>query len=251
MKHPFLYYRFLKIAICLLFLVFITNLNAQASYKITYHISETISSTPREEMEPRIRQVSEQISAYAENVHYTLIANNDYSYFELEESLGKVRSSPHENMLYTMAKLAPSFNKAVYANYNEDSIVFIRNLAARDYTVKRGFYDFDWQIEEETKPILGLEARKAKGNYIHPSTHEEMEVEAWFIPSITLQSGPDIFMGLPGLIAEVHLKQAVVTAIKIESNSKTEIKKINDAKAMSQQELEELIIDLTGKYIDN
>lgn len=251
MKHPSLYHRILKVAIWVLFLVFITNLNAQASYKITYHISETIPNTPREEMEPRIRQLSEQINAYAENVHYILVANNEYSYFELEESLGKARSSHHDNMLYTMAKLAPSFNKEVYANYIEDSIVFIRNLAASDYTVKRDFYDFDWEIKEDTKQILGLEARKANGNYIHPSTHEEMKVEAWFVPSISLQSGPDIFMGLPGLIAEVHLKQAVVTAIKIESNSKTEIKKINDAKAMSQKELEELIIDLTGKFIDN
>lgn len=248
---PFLYHHFLKIAMWVLFLVCATNLHAQASYKITYHTSETIPSTPREEMRPQIRQLSEQISAYAENVHYTLIANNEQSYFELEEGLGKAGNSPHENMLYAMAKLAPSFNKELYADYTEDHIVFIRNLAASDYTVKRDFYDFDLQIKEETKQILGLEARKAKGNYIHPSTHEELEVEAWFIPSITLQSGPDIFMGLPGLIAEVHLKQAVVTAIKIEPNSKTEIKKINDAKAMSQQELEELIIDLTGKYIDN
>lgn len=251
MKFPSLHHCFFKIVLCVFFLVFITDLNAQASYKITYHISETIPSIPREKMEPRIRQVSEQINAYAKNVHFILRINNNHSFFEMENSLDKTNDSYHDKMLFSMARTAPSFNKEVYADYNESSIVFIRNLATKDYTVKRDFYDFNWQIEEETKQILGLEARKAKGNYIQPSTHEEMDVEAWFIPTISLQSGPDIFMGLPGLIAEVHLKQAVVTAIKIESNSNLEIKKIKDSKAMSQQELEELIIDLTEKYLDN
>lgn len=251
MKIPTLHFRFFKIFFCVFLLVPITSSYAQTSYKITYHISEIISSTPREKMEPKIRQLSNQVDAYAENVHYTLIAKNDHSYFELEQSLGKARYSNHEETLYAMAELFPSFNKRVYADYNENTIVFIRNLAGMDYTVKRDFYDFNWQIKEDAKQILGLEARKAEGNYIHPSTHKEMEIEAWFIPSISLQSGPDIFMGLPGLIAEVHLEQAVVTAIKIEPNAKIEVKKIDDTKAMSQQELEELIIDLTGKFIDN
>ena len=56
-------------------------------------------------------------------------------------------------------------------------------------------------------------------------------------------------MGLPGLIAEVNLKGAVVTAKNIEQCDDLEIEKIDDSKAMTQKEYEDLISRLNKKFI--
>ncbi|MCF6295088.1 MAG: GLPGLI family protein, partial [Flavobacteriaceae bacterium] len=108
-----------------------------------------------------------------------------------------------------------------------------------------------WIIKDGNKKILGFDAKKAEGNYYDPVTNRELKVEAWFIPSIPIQSGPDIFMGLPGLIAEVDLKGAVITVKKIETNQNLEIEKLDDSKAITQQEYEDIIKNLTKKFIDD
>ena len=56
-------------------------------------------------------------------------------------------------------------------------------------------------------------------------------------------------MGLPGLIAEVYFKGAVVTAKNIEQCDDLEIEKIEDSKAMTQKEFEDLISRLTQKFV--
>jgi GLPGLI family protein len=116
--------------------------------------------------------------------------------------------------------------------------------------VKRKYFDFNWVLKEENKNILGYNAKKAVGKYFDPVLKKEIEVQVWFIPSIPLQSGPDIFMGLPGLIAEVDLPRAVVKAKKIETNDALNIKKVDDSEAMSQEEFEEVIGNLNKRFED-
>lgn len=251
MTFPYLAFNFLKIVLCVFFLGVIPNLHAQTSYKVTYYISEIKLQGSIDNLDEKGKRFTNQIIEHAKDVNYILIANNNNSYFESEDVLGKESDSPQKNILSRMAKRFASFNKKVYANHNEDNIVFVRNLVNQDFTVKRDYFDFNWVLKEETKKILGFDAKKAEGNYYDSVKNEELKIEVWFIPSIPLQSGPDIFMGLPGLIAEVNLKGAVVSAKKIEPNVNLEIEKVDDTKAMTQQEYENLIKRLTKKYIDD
>ncbi len=233
------------------FLVSTLNLYAQTSYKVTYNISEIKLQGSIDNLDEKGKRITKQVSDKAKDVHYTLISNKDSSYFQLENTLRKESDSPLDDMLSRMAKRFPSFNKKVYTNHNENTIIFVRNLINQDFLVERDCYDFNWIIRDESKKILGLVAKKAEGNYYDPVTNEELKVEAWFVPSIPLQSGPDIFNGLPGLIAEVNLKGAVVSVISMEPNMILKIEKMDAAKAMTQEEYENLIINLTKKYIDN
>ncbi len=230
-------------------LVSTPNLYAQTSYKVTYNISEIKLQGSIDNLDEKGKRITKQVAARAKEVHYTLISNNENSYFQLEEVLKKESDSPLDNMLSKMAMRFPSFNKEVYTNNN--SIVFVRNLANKDFLVKRDLYNFNWAIKDESKNILGFVAKKAEGNYYDPIIDEELKVKAWFIPSIPLNSGPDIFNGLPGLIAEVNLKGAVVSVKSIERNTVLKIQEIDTSKSMTQKEYEDLIINLTKKHIDN
>lgn len=249
----FLYFRYcaLKVVLCIFFLVSISNIYAQITYKVTYFISDIKLQGSIDNLDERGKNFTKQVIARAKDVNYILIANQNESYFELENILKKENDAPVESLLSRTAQRFASFNKKIYANYNKNSIIFIKNLVNQDFIVKCSAIGFNWVIKNDTKKILGFDAKKAEGSYYYPVTSEELKVEAWFIPSIPLQSGPDIFMGLPGLIAEVSLKGAVVTVKKIESNLNLKINKIDDSNAMTQEEYKDLINRLTKKFIDN
>lgn len=103
----------------------------------------------------------------------------------------------------------------MYVDYKDNSLVFSRNLAGKYYVVKKNeFYNFKWDIKKETKIIAGLKAQKAIGIYYDIFFGKERIIIAWFIPSIPIPAGPDIYFGLPGLVGEVQLRKAIV---KIES----------------------------------
>lgn len=250
----FLYMRYstLKVVLCLFFWGIIPSLYAQTTYKVTYYIAEPKIQGPTDDrLDEKSKQLIKQVEAYAKKVNFILIATQDESYFEQEDILKKENDSPLELILLEMAVDFPSFNERVYANHKEDSIIFVEKLVNQDFTVKRGRFDFNWIIKDDNKKILGFDAKKAEGNYYDPVTNKELKVEAWFIPSIPLQSGPDIFMGLPGLIVEVNLKGALVTVKKIDTNLNLDIEKVDDSKAMTQQEYKDLINRLNKKFIDN
>ena len=177
--------------------------------------------------------------------------NKAYSYFEAKQALKKENESSLKKFLTRMAKRFTKFNEKVFVNKKKDSLIFVKNLVDKDFKVKRSNYDFNWIIKDKTKMILNFKAKNAIGSYYYPITNQKFEIQAWFLPSIPLQSGPDIFMGLPGLIAEVNLNGTVVKLEKIEKTKSSAIKKLDDSEAMTQKEFEDLISRLTKKFIDN
>jgi GLPGLI family protein len=250
MTYLFLHYRTLKIFLCIILFSSVSSLFSQTNYKVTYYISEIKLHGSIDNLDEKGKRFTEQVINRAKDVNYILTTSKNYSYFEWEDVLSKINESSLENMQLILAKRFASLNDKVYTNHKNDSIVFYRNLGGQNYVVKQKSYAFNWVITKDNKKILGLETMKAEGNYYNALNNEESKVEAWFIPSIPVNSGPDIFNGLPGLIAEINLQGAVITIKKIEPKTNIEIEKVDDSKAMSQQEYESLISSLTKKMED-
>ena len=87
--------------------------------------------------------------------------------------------------------------KSVYKNLKtKETKKFINNFQ-KLFSIKIE-EELVWNIENETKVILGMDAQKATTNY------GGRKWIAWFATEISLQEGPYIFQGLPGLITEIY-----------------------------------------------
>lgn len=238
------------VAFCMCFLGIIPGLHAQATYKVVYNV-EPILATSLNDKSEATKDIIKKIIDYAENLNYVLLVNQQESSFEEEEFLIKGSENPLENIYLRGARNIIPFNEMTYVNFKSNYIIFFKNLLDKDFIVRRGVYHFNWEIKDVKKKILGFEAIKAEGQYYDPVTDEDLKVEAWFIPAIPLQSGPDIFIGLPGLIGEINLKKIIIKAKKIETNPQLKIIKPKEDKALNQKEYEELMANLRRKFITN
>ncbi|MCF6296118.1 MAG: GLPGLI family protein, partial [Flavobacteriaceae bacterium] len=163
-------YSALKVVLCLFFLGIIPSLYAQTAYKVTYYIAEPKMQGSLDNLDEKGKHFTKQVIARAKDVNYILIANQDESYFEREDILRIESDSPFEHILLRTAQRFVSFNERIYANHKEDSIIFVKKLVNHDFTVKRGYFNFNWIIKDDNKKILGFDAKKAEGNYYNPVT---------------------------------------------------------------------------------
>lgn len=88
-----------------------------------------------------------------------------------------------------------------YVSNKKDRIVNI--VRSDDYSkmrlmIKDSLPDVDWEIQKESKSILGYRCTLATGEF------RGRVYEAYFTEQIPLSSGPFKFKGLPGLILEIY-----------------------------------------------
>lgn len=229
-------------------LFYILNITAQseATFKITYKTQPILQDSldgKSEQMKTIVNEIIDQ----AKKTKYTLVTNQKEASFRKEEMMSKGDRNPYEKIFKEGANRFTGFHEKLYSNNQDSEIVFKQNLAGQELVVKRDFYDFKWQIKKASQFILGLSTKKAEGVYYNPITGNSYEIIAWFAPSIPIKTGPDIYNGLPGLILELELPKAVITAETIEESQKLEIKKVSVKDALSQKEYEKLISELNKK----
>lgn len=76
-----------------------------------------------------------------------------------------------------------------------------------------------WEIQDETKTILGFKVQKAIAkDHPHSGIRNKGTIEygyaiAWFAADIPIGSGPDRFWGLPGLILELSFSERTLVYI--------------------------------------
>lgn len=231
-------------------LMFTMPIFSQDGYNVSYFISRTTPHGSIDNLSTQAKQMAQKLLDAAKSVRYTLTINEKSSYFSADDFFSIGESTSLDQIYFDLAKKTTLFNKEIYSNYSNKQMTFVKDLVDKDFIVKTDLIDFKWKLINEEKTIANLNAYKAVGTYFDPIKNKEAVVIAWYVPSIPISGGPDIFMGLPGLIAEVELKGAIVTVEKLEEIKNLEINKIDDSKAMTSNEYHNLIKNLTGKFID-
>ena len=239
-------------------LFFTINFYSQKNYKIIYKIDpinllENNESYSRNKS-VKITKIIKGVIKETKKRRFILIANSEASYFLEKKKINTDFENKSNELFSRLSKLITAFNEKVYTNYNNQNLFFTRSLLGTNYNVyKETFYNFNWNITEEEKIINGLKALKAIGSYHDIIRGKDFEIIAWFIPSIPIPAGPDIYLGLPGLVGELHLSRAIVTIDSVELTSE-KLEKPEFDNALTYKEYEDFVSkgnEKIDEYIEN
>lgn len=176
---------------------------------------------------------------------FELIQKDTISEFYLSKDLNK-SVSEDKNFKYH-----GSFNSSGYSGiiYQTPSMVYVYNEFHKLFSYET-FYK-DWKITTEEKLIDGRKCYKAIGTYsvYYKDLVFNHALVAWFCPELPYSYGPKGYGGLPGLILELKIRNAVFIASKIEIGEITDIdlRFFNKYKKIPKEELNRRIDESMGQ----
>ncbi len=126
-----------------------------------------------------------------------------------------------------------------YTDLKKKQLIANREFMTRKFLVTSNFDELDWKITGEQKTILDIPCVAAT------ATRGDNTVVAYFAPTIPISSGPNSFVGLPGMVLEANLNEGEykVAAIKITEGKadETQLVKPSQGKKMSKKDFDTLM----------
>lgn len=237
----------LLVLITIIFFHF-TFLNAQTSGIATYStkssidlIEELAKMSEDEEKKKFYLDLKKEASKANEFIS-KLKFNQNESLFFFEDFL----ESDDMNKL-DFAFISVKHTGKIYTNINEDNILTQKDVHGGNLIIKKKASTIKWKLENETKKIGEYKCYKATTKqrvYRSSGNHKEKTIEAWYAPSLTINSGPLGFGGLPGLIIELNDGQVLYTLKEIKfdrkDSKKTKVKKPTKGKIVTEDQFYEI-----------
>jgi GLPGLI family protein len=201
----------------------------------------------KQNIDQQTRRLVEGGANYAKKEEYILKINDSLSIFSKVNKLISF-DDPLKDIHEGIAKNFTNFNNQTLYNFNKNQITYNISILNNAYTVKQEPMYFDWKLTNDQKEILGYNAQKAEGVHKDILTGKTFKIEAWFIRDVLISTGPDVFMGLPGLIVELDLPRSIIRISKIEKTNKVDINlKINVKQAINRDQFDKIIGKLNNK----
>lgn len=255
----------MKKIIVLLCLAVSTSFLAQRSFqgKATYMSKRSMDMSRFGEMsEQQKKQVMARMKSFLEKT-YTLSFNQTESLFKEEVALEAPGTS------------GPSWGRsngqgAIYKNAKEKEMIEDVEMFSKRFLVIEDMEQPKWEMSTETKKIgdytcykatlikedttvdwSDMFGRRGRDNQEKDSTanknkQEEkrlLEVTAWYTPQIPINSGPESYWGLPGLILEVNAGRTTMlcTEIIINPEETITIEKPTKGKKVDREEYNKIV----------
>ncbi|MEZ5014759.1 MAG: GLPGLI family protein [Chitinophagales bacterium] len=125
-----------------------------------------------------------------------------------------------------------------YYNINENSMVRKQEFMDRVFLIEDKVDATKWKLTGNSKMILGLPCTEAV------STDTSENVSLWFTAAIPVSSGPGKYVGLPGMVLEVHIDndEQVITAVDYSKEVNGDpLTKPKDGKKVTAEEYNKIV----------
>ncbi|MGO2103605.1 MAG: GLPGLI family protein [Psychroflexus halocasei] len=132
------------------------------------------------------------------------------------------------------------YDKGTSLAYNSAISSVVIEVINKDYVT--------WEIQNETKNILGIQCYKATPQNKNAKAKLVPEY-VWFAPSLNFKASPSVFGNLPGAVLEAKKHNALITAVEIKETNK-EPKRVEPKpgqKVMTYEGLSTQILQTLGK----
>ena len=170
---------------------FIATSFAQNQIKCVY-LEEAIN---RADQPDKITQ--DEFVLFVEGNRSAFYSRNARQYAETKDSLERMGIAPME-MLGTLQRIQKGKAIEIYKNQPKTGEYICYADVSQTFRFEDNLPCIEWQIQEESKSILGYTCQKAIGQLYN------REWTVWFTMDIPVSEGPWLLAGLPGLILEAN-----------------------------------------------
>jgi GLPGLI family protein len=194
----------------ILFFVFSLLASAQTT-TVRYYENQVVKNLAKLKAQPRFVQDEMKPNQHS----YTLTYSNNYSVYSYDADLAPKRDSVYIEEL-------PFGSQNVY-RIRKDTIDTYNKTYFKDYTAKRmrwkkyhfqaedKFLEWDWEISADTLTVAGYKCQKATTSFFGSA------ITAWFTTALPVNTGPEMFAGLPGLILKLQIGYAEYVAYDVKT----------------------------------
>lgn len=187
---------------------FISTSLAQNQIKCVY-LEEAIN---RADQPDKITQ--DEFVLFIEGNRSAFYSRNARQYTETKDSLERMGIAPME-MLGTLQSIKKGKAIEIYKNQPKTGEYICYADVSQTFRFEDKLPRIEWQIQDESKNILGYTCQKAIGKLYN------REWTVWFTMDIPVSEGPWLLAGLPGLILEANDADSIFhfTAIELSKDN--------------------------------
>ncbi|AXG69722.1 protein of unknown function (Porph_ging) [Kordia sp. SMS9] len=195
---------------------------------------------------------------------YTLTFTPYESVYKQEEKLAA--PTPQSSGFQVMV-LGDGASAVLYKNTKEKRYANEQEVLGKKFLVQDVLEDKGWKLENETKFIgqytcykatRTMEMEKMTSMSVNSDddepemTTEKVTVTAWYTPEVPVNTGPDMFWGLPGLILEVNdgTRTMVCSKIVLNPKNKITIKEPTKGKKVAAETFKEIMDKKSKEMIE-
>lgn len=204
-------------------------------YEVQYEVEYRIDSTNLEDIS------TETLYLFTGSKHGVFMNYTQAHWEEIRADLERqIKTTGQVNI---KKGISSDFPKTLYKNITNGEVMTVDKIDTKKYIFKEPNLPLSWNMEDETKEIMGYQAQKATTHFAG------RDYVAWFTLEIPISDGPYVFAGLPGLIIELydtedHYHFKLKNIDKMEEARIFELPKDNEISKTEFQALEQ-------KYLEN
>lgn len=181
-----------KYLILILFSFSAICLAQSRKYQVVYDLEQVAKTT----------SFKIEVKAYLEG-------NGLISIYEEDFEHAQENSDTDENTISIKGK-----NNTFFKDFKKNTLYLRNHIKFKFFTIKDTINKFNWELQEETKTILGYACQKAI------CTFRGRMFEVYFTKDLPFSDGPWKFSGLPGLILEAYSNDEIASLHFIANNVK-------------------------------
>ena len=207
------------------------------SGEIDYKVLTKYQPTNEKMNTPVLKMVMKTLKSNLEK-EYRLEFNFTESLYIEVEKLSSIDSPGNTSSGYE--RLYKDIENKIYRKQSE--------FLGKRFLIKDSLQKFNWQLQSETKEIMGYTCRKAVTTQAIVGKDlvtkaEEIEITGWFCIDIPISNGPMDFWGLPGIILEINTEayDILCSSININFDEERLIKIPNKGESISQKEYDNTV----------
>lgn len=224
------------------------------NYKITYEYEIPQPDFPEKTEKYLVDHFTKEYKKYnhiSEFLKVETISNGDFYYTKFNKLM---ESDQFDPLSLTSVKLLVASVYPIYYN-NGTSLANNPLFSDRIVEVKNEEY-LTWEIQNETKTILGFKCFKAVPKV---SSDEQKSGSrlipdyVWFAPSLNFKASPSAFGDLPGAVLELKNHNSTLKAIQVEETKENpQVIKLRSGQELTTYEaLNEKVKKAHSKYSNN